>query len=296
MIQMIKAPSILGLRPTGVEQLADTLLHDGLNAYVGPQTPLVEVSDLNHLYSTHRDDAGMINAWPLHDFSLRLKTAVTEVLAQGHFPVVLGGDCSILLGILPAMKAMGTYGLVTLDAHADFYSPSQSITGEAADMDVALVTGRGPEMLINIDGLGPYVEDAHVIHLGQRDEAETIQYGAAQIAQTAILCFGLDEIRSQGIETATEEILAAAESTGVEGFWLHLDTDVLHDEDNPAVDYRLPDGLRLGECEYLTGTLLQSGYISGLSIAIYNPKLDADGLVGKHITGMVRRALDRMKQ
>lgn len=290
MIQIVRAPSILGLRPTGVELLADTLLRNGLDAYITPQAPLVNVPDLNHLYSTRRDDTGMINAPLLCEFSLRLKRAVTAVAAQQRFPLVLGGDCSILLGALSALKALDVYGLVTLDAHADFYLPSQSLTGEAADMDVALVTGRGPKLLTDIGGLGPYVEDAHVIHVGQRDEAETLQYGAAQISQTAILRHGLDEIHSHGAETASGRILADMEGMGVAGFWLHLDTDVLHDEDNPAVDYRLPGGLRLSECGYILHTLIQSGRVVGMSVSIYNPNLDTDGLAGVGITKMLLAA------
>ena len=291
MIQIIKAPSILGLRPTGVELLADTLLRNGLSVYVTAQAPLLEVADLNHLYSLKRDDSGMINAEPLRDFSIRLKEAVAAAMRQRRFPVVLGGDCSILLGTLPAMKETGTYGLVTLDAHADFYLPSQSVTGEAADMDIVLVTGRGPKILTDIDGLGPYVEDNHVIHVGQRDEEETIRYGASQISDTAITCYGLDMIHSQGIEAAAGHILADMKRMDVEGFWLHLDTDIIDDEENPAVDYRLPGGLRLSECGYLLGALIKSRLTKGLSVSIYNPKLDTNGLAGKGIAKMLQKVL-----
>jgi len=34
-------------------------------------------------------------------------------------------------------------------------------------MDLAISTGRGPDILTNIDGLKPYVQDEHVIHIGQ---------------------------------------------------------------------------------------------------------------------------------
>ncbi|CAN5501775.1 hypothetical protein BH23BAC1_BH23BAC1_25200 [soil metagenome] len=63
----------------------------------------------------------------------------------------MGGDCSIHIGIMSALKEKGNYGLIFLDTHADFYAPEQSITGEVADMDLAIVTGRGPEILNNIN-------------------------------------------------------------------------------------------------------------------------------------------------
>lgn len=58
-------------------------------------------------------------------------------------------------------------GLIFLDANADFYEPEKSITGEVADMDLAIVTGRGPELLTNINDQRPYLRDENVIHIGQ---------------------------------------------------------------------------------------------------------------------------------
>jgi arginase len=60
-----------------------------------------------------------------------------------------------------------------LDAHADFYQSEKSISGEVADMDLAIVTGQGPEILKNINNLHPYVKDENVIHIEQRDWEET---------------------------------------------------------------------------------------------------------------------------
>lgn len=66
---------------------------------------------------------------------------------------MLGGDCSILLGNLLALRHRGRYGLFFIDGHADFYQPEASLTGEVADMDLAIASGRGPDVLTNIDGL-----------------------------------------------------------------------------------------------------------------------------------------------
>ena len=60
---------------------------------------------------------------------------------------MLGGDCSILLGNLLALRRRGRYGLLFVDGHADFYHPEANPNGEAASMDLAFATGRGPEVL-----------------------------------------------------------------------------------------------------------------------------------------------------
>ena len=81
--------------------------------------------------------------------------AVGRLLDGGRFPVVLGGDCSVLLGALLARRRRGRCGLVFLDAHADFYQPEAEPAGELASMELALATGHGPAVLADLDGLRP---------------------------------------------------------------------------------------------------------------------------------------------
>src|SRR5690606_38753285 len=111
-----------------------------------------------------------------------------------------------------------------------------------------------------------YVKDENVIHVGQRDQAETIRYGSQDIRKTAIRCFSLAEIESKGIYLATGEILRCLDKPDVENFWIHFDTDVLSDEINPAVDYRIPDGLQFEQVEFLIRSLLQTGRMTGISV------------------------------
>ena len=164
---IIDAPSILGLRPTGVQHLPEALKAAGLMSelraeYGGRVSPLS--------YSSERDKSTLLlNPDSISEFSLRLADAITLVLNKKRFPLVLGGDCSILIGSLLALRRLGTYGLFFIDGHADFYQPQASPTGEVADMDLAIVSGRGPNVLTNIEGLKPLVQDNDIIVFGYRD-------------------------------------------------------------------------------------------------------------------------------
>lgn len=290
-IRLLAAPSILGLRPTGVEGLSAALLKAGLKERLHCGTPVEQIPLLNKEYSPVRDrEIHCLNPGALYEFSHTLYAAVTRTLAQRRFPFVLGGDCSILLGVMPALKAKGIYGIVFIDAHADFYEPERSVTGEVADMDLAIITGRGPELLANIDQRKPYVKDEHVIHIGQRDWEETRQYKAQDIRETAIKCFDLGNIRQRGIEAITTEVKEYAACQETEGFWIHFDTDSLSDDVNPAVDYRLPGGLEPGEAEYLIRHLLQTGKIAGISITCFNPKLDERGTIARTLVDLLSKA------
>lgn len=295
-IAIIAAPSILGLKPTGVEYLGESLLLSGLDKKLWLDHPITYVPSLNHLYNYQRDgETNCLNAKPIRDFSLTLGKAVSNTINRRRFALVLGGDCSILIGIMSALKAKGTYGLIYLDAHADFYEPEKSLTGEVADMNLAIITGRGPELLTNINNLRPYVKDENIIHIGQRDWKETKQYGSQDIHETTIKCFTLADIEKQGINITITEVLQYINRLEVEGFWIHFDTDVLSDDINPAVDYRLPGGLLFEQVEHLIRNLLSTGRMAGISLTIFNPRLDNTGRISKNLTESIGRAFDGNK-
>src|SRR5688572_8193104 len=101
-IQIVSAPSILGLKPTGVEQLANVLLNTGRLGKLKPVEPLFEIPTLNAGYNNHRDPkTKCLNPTAIHDFSRVLMRHVAEQIDKSNFPLVLGGDCSILIGIMP---------------------------------------------------------------------------------------------------------------------------------------------------------------------------------------------------
>jgi arginase len=290
-IEIISAPSILGLRPSGVEDLGKSLLDSGLADKLQCGHPVVHVPALNELYSEKRNPKiKCLNADAIRDHSVILGKSVSDSISHQHFPFVLGGDCSILIGIMSALKKQRNYGLIFMDAHADYYRPEQSITGEVADMDLAIVTGKGPELLTNIDGLRPYVKEENVIHVGQRDWEETKKYGSADIRETNIRCYDLATITVDGIDLTTNHILQNIEHAATENYWIHFDTDVLSDEINPAVDYRLPGGLTFIQVEHLLAHLLSTGKMAGISVTIFNPRLDKDGSISRNISECLSRA------
>jgi arginase len=293
-IQIVSAPSILGLRPTGVEQLANTLLNTGGLDKLMPAEFLIEVPTLNTVYNTHRDHkTKCLNPAAIRDFSRVLMKCIADQIDKSHFPLVLGGDCSILVGIMPALKSKGNFGLIFLDAHADFYEPSKSTTGELADMDLAIVTGRGPDILTNIDNLKPYVEDKNVIQVGQRDAEQTKEYGSQDIRKTGIKVFDFATIKLAGIDQAIVDVIKYMDKLELDGFWVHFDTDVISDDENPAVDYRIPGGITFEEAEHLLNQLVQTGKIAGISVTIFNPTLDSSGEIAVKIADCLANSLSK---
>jgi arginase len=276
---IIDAPSILGLQPTGVQYLPEALKAAGLMSKLGAEYG-GQVSPLG--YSPERDKSTLLlNPDSIRAFSLQLADAVTLVLRKKQFPLVLGGDCSILIGNLLALHRLGRYGLFFIDGHADFYQPQASPTGEVADMDLAIVSGRGPDILTNIDGLKPLVQDEDIVVFGYRDAEQSASYGSQDVRDTNMHVFDLQFVRKTGtITAATSQALEKLVNDELDGFWIHLDADVLDDLIMPAVDYRLGGGgLSFSELTELLKTLVDSGRAVGMDITIFNPQLDLDGSI-----------------
>jgi arginase len=275
-LAIIQAPSVLGLRPSGVQDLPVALLEAGLadlpGAVVGGR---VDAPD----YDPRRDpDTGILNPRGIAQYAVSLADVVGEALAHGAFPVVLGGDCSILLGNLLALRRRGHYGLLFIDGHTDFYQPAAEPTGEAASMDLALATGRGPQVLSDVEGRGPLVRDQDVVAFGFRDSEESAQAGM-QPLPPQLRTIGFEDVREVGAAAAAGQAVDWLNSGGTSGYWTHLDVDVLDDAVMPAVDYRLPGGLSWAELETVLRTAMASGRAVGLDVTILNPRLDSDGKI-----------------
>jgi arginase len=281
---IVEAPSVLGLHPTGVERLPDALLAAGLAEKLGARRA-ARVEPPPH--DALRDPGTMMmNPHAIASYSITLANAVGPLMDGGGFPIVLGGDCSIVLGSLLALRRRGRYGLLFIDGHADFYQPDVEPTGEAASMDLALATGRGPDIVANIEGRGPLVHDEDVVLFGPRDAKQAAEYGSQPVPDT--LCtIDLGEIRRLGVDRAAQAAVAHLDRDDLDGFWIHCDVDALDDAIMPAVDYRMPGGLSWDELTTTLRTAVLSGRAVGLEITIFNPRLDPDGSVASNLVDAI---------
>ena len=288
----IDAPSILGLRPTGVQHLPEALKSAGLmkklkSEYAGRVLPLP--------YNPQRDKSTLLlNPDTIRAFSLQLAEKVISVLDKKQFPIVLGGDCSILIGNILALKQMGSssgsnrYGLFFIDGHADFYQAEASLTGEVADMDLAIVSGRGQDILTDIEGLKPLVLDQDVVVFGYRDGDQAASYGSQDVCETNMHVFDLEKVHTLGITHAASLAIEKMMNNKLAGFWIHLDVDVLDNAIMPAVDYRLDGGgLSFSDLSELLKIILGSGCAVGMDITIFNPLLDGDGSIARRFVSSI---------
>ncbi len=282
---IIDAPSPLGLRPSGVEAGPRALRDAGLHARLGsPGETRINVPP----YSDVRDPrTGVLNPRGVVAVARGLAAALEPALDSPRFPIVLGGDCSIVLGPALALRRRGRYGLVFIDGHADFQDPGDEPNGEVASLDLAVVTGRGPEVLTDLDGLKPLVRDEDVALVGYRVFDDNDRVLDEHIRDTAITVVDLPEVRERGTASALAKALAAVTRPGVEGFWVHLDVNVLDDDLMPAVDYRHPGGITWEEATDILRGLLGASGVRGLDVTIFNPHLDTGGSLAQRLSDLI---------
>jgi arginase len=282
---VIDVPSPLGLRPSGLENAPDALRGAGLHERLGsPGVVRIDVPP----YCDVRDPAtGILNPQGIAAVARDVAGAVDAALDSGRFPVLLGGDCSIVLGPILALRRRGRYGLAFLDGHADFQHPDDEPNGEVASLDLAVATGRGPEVLADLAGLRPLVRDDDVALVGYRVLDDNDHFRGEHVRDTAITVVDFFEVRGRGTSRALEKVLGTVGKPDLAGFWVHLDVDVLDDVLMPAVDYRHPGGLTWQEAGEILGGLLASDGARGLGVTIFNPRLDSDGSIARRLADLI---------
>jgi arginase len=184
--------------------------------------------------------------------------------------LVLGGDCGLLLGVGQALQARGRFGLVHIDGHTDFRHPGNS--GDCASLageDLAAAVGLHWPAVALHDGRRIF-EPADVVHLGCRDDDEYL----AEVTARLPLVIPASQA-SASIPRAADAILAVVARGELDGYWLHVDVDVLDPGVMPAVDSPAPGGLSPDEIvELLTSLAPQA---TGAHVTVFDPDLDPTG-------------------
>jgi len=284
-IEIIGTPfNRLGVFPD-IENPAEGLRQLGLITQLKANGHIVtDLGDLSgFLCQDIRDPETGINDFDLWlDLSREISQFLEGMLDRQAFPLILGGDCRMLVGIFAALARRKTEaGLIFLDGHGDFHSPQTSPSGDPADMELAILTGRGPERITRIAGKYPLLKDEAVVVYGIRAwdgiEASNIKVYDRQ----RMLENGIKHTVKEGLKNFSQNELPV---------WLHFDVDVLDPEFMPAV-FPEPEGLTFEEAQELLGHAWASGRVKGMSIACYHPRLDIDGSAGARLVTLISEVL-----
>ncbi len=219
--------------------------------------------------------------------------AVEVASGSGALPVVVGGDCTITIGVLAGLLVQGSsLGLLYLDADLDLNTPDTTPSGVFDGMVTAHVLGRGYSELARIGPRYPLVEESHLAYFGYDETAGSIDPPElSALEHSAALRYPLAAIREH--PTASARVALAELESRVGRILVHFDVDVT---DTPAVDMPHPNGLPLESAASVLELLLASPKCAGLVVTEFNPRLDAGGSFARRLANRLARALGAARQ
>jgi arginase len=235
--------------------------------------------------------SGLMNQAALLALVDALREHVGAALAADRFPIVYGGECSVLLGAVNGLRDQhGRAGLVFVDGHEDTTPLDVSPDGEAANMEVGLLLGiTGQLAPAPLRRHLPALEPAALAMLGPRDHALRRTLNVATLGDRGVWLRGYEAIAADPTRTAREAVEHVRHSAPA--WWLHTDLDVLAQDIFTAGrvpdDEDEPGGLDWPQLTELTAAALGCSGCAGWSIAIYDPEQDPDGAEARRIVQYV---------
>ncbi|WP_292010743.1 arginase family protein [Chryseobacterium sp.] len=222
------------------------------------------------------EEAQVNNSDAIIEYAKQQSDLISKYFTPDYFNIILGGDCSILIGNALAMRKKGNFGLFYLDGHTDFILPHLSQSRAIAGMDLAIIAGLGHEKLTNINHLRPYIEEENIFCVGNAETQD--QHYVEPIINSKVHYFDLFKLRQNGFYKTAKDFLNMIENKKLDGFLIHLDVDVLKDEIMPAVDSRMEEGIDYPELKETLIPLVSHPECRGIEITILDPNYDQDGI------------------
>jgi arginase len=289
MVVVVSAPTNLGLRPPvrgavpGTAKAPEALREAGLHRLLHARGAIDGGVVLPGRYvddDARRPIGRVRNQNALIDHARRLAHRLFEIRESGEVPLVLGGDCSLVIGAGLASRVGGGGGLVHIDGHTDFRHPGNSASvASVAGEDLAAAIGMHLPELSDIDGLAPYFAAERTAHIGCRyadPHAEELRGIIGLVAPA-------DDVILHGGARAAARVRAI---DGLDrGYWIQVDVDVLDPAHMPAVDSPDPGGLAPDELIGLLGALAPHAW--GAAVTVFDPDLDPDGVHARTVAEVV---------
>ncbi len=220
----------------------------------------------------------------LNDLKMRAELAAKS----GGLVLVLGGDCAQAIGLLSGARRYYKHvNLLWFDRDADLNTPASTPSGRIDGMVVAHIIGKGAPELVRFWGETPLVREPDVTLFGleRLDPPEQEFLGRSPMRHIYAA-----DIQFKGAGKAAREALLQVHAAARE-FVLHLDLDVIAEEDFPAVNVPGRGGLRFEDVRSALVEFAKQPHLLGLDVAQYNPVKDPDGSGAKKIVDLLVEAL-----
>jgi len=217
-----------------------------------------------------------------------LKPKAELAIKSGGLVLVLGGDCTQIIGLLAgARRYFRHLNLLWFDGDADLNTPASTPSGRLDGMALSTIIGKGSPELVRFWGEPQIVREPDTVLFGV---SRLDPYEQEFLARSPVRHNLAREIRQKGIEKSTQRALEQLHADSRE-FILHLDVDVISEEEFSAVNLPRGGGFSFAETQASLTEFAKSKNLLGLDIAQYNPDKDPDGASAKKIVDLLAHVL-----
>ncbi len=217
-----------------------------------------------------------------------LKPHAETAFKSGALVLVMGGDCSEIIGLLTgARRYYKHFNLLWFDRDADLNTPASTPSGRIDGMVLASIFGKGSPELVRFWGEPPLVRepDTVIFGLDRVDPAEQ-----EFLVRTPMRHVYAVDIQAKGAAKSAQEALGLLHADSRE-FIIHLDTDVIAQGDFPATNVPGTGGLSFEDVQTSLSEFAKSKNLLGMDVAQYNPEKDPDGSGAKKLVDLLVEAL-----
>ena len=289
-IALIGAPSSAGARLVGQEQAPQRLRDAGLVQLLRSDGhEVVDLGDLAQVsFAPDPQHPKQQNISLVVNVLEQVASRVEAALADGAWPLVIGGDCTVTIGVLAALtKHFPELGMIYLDGDVDLNTPDTTHTGILDGMVLAHILGRGAEELSRFGSRYPLLEEQDITLFGYSTEAGGVDPVEIELLEdTRMAKYPMEKVRD-GVRDAATRALRDLEQE-VDHILVHF--DVVDVADFPAADVPHDPGLGLMQVREALGIFLGSDKSVGLVVTEFNASRDTDGTLALRLIDLVREA------
>jgi len=203
--------------------------------------------------------------------------AVGRAVERELIPIVLGGDCTITLGVVAGLlRHQPDLGVIYFDGDADLTTPETTHSGIFDSMGVAHLIGQGDPDLAHIGPRFPLLEQDRIILFGfhpyeiEPEESRVLE-------ASAMAKYPVTSMDDRPVELATQARARLEERA--RAIALHFDVDVMDSAEMPLADWPHYDALSFGDAMRCLSVFVGSPKLAALVVTEINPDHDPDGLL-----------------
>jgi arginase len=287
---VIGVPSSAGAHHAGQDRAPDALRAAGLLDRLAAAGESVQ--DTGNLpeapFAVDHDHPGARNLPAVARVARQVADAVAAAAGTGRRPLVIGGDCTVTLGVIAGLRRRHPdVGLVYVDGDTDVGLPDDGGSGIFDSMGVSHLLGRGAPELTGLDGAAPLLDGARLAIVGA-DPRETDDAGRGYLAGAGVSLQEAPAFIPDPEGAAARAVAGVAAAGGPVA--VHFDVDVIDSGDLPLGNFpHYGSGVRLEHVVACLRVLRAHPSFAGLVLTEVNPTYDADGSqLGRYVDGLVR--------